>query len=123
MKYTIDFSLANSTQIEVALCKRIEQIRLFRNITQARLAKEAGVALRTIGRLEKGEGVSFDTFIRVMIALKLQNNLEAFLPDPTIRPVERLASGGRERKRARPGGDNAESHSWSWGDEQMDGDK
>jgi len=117
----VDFSLANSSQVELALCRRIEQIRLSRNITQARLAKEAGVALRTIGRLEKGEGVSLDTFIRVMIALGLQNNLEALLPDPEIRPVERLASGGKERKRARPKKGDVESHPWTWGDERVDG--
>lgn len=123
MTYSIDFSLANSSQVEIAICKRIEQIRLSRNITQARLAKEAGVALRTIGRLEKGDGVSFDTFIRVIIALRLQNNLEALLPDPTVRPVERLAIGGTERKRARSSGGDAESLPWTWGDEQLDGDK
>jgi transcriptional regulator with XRE-family HTH domain len=65
MSYKIDFSTATSGQIESALCKRLESIRLSRNITQAQLAKEAGVSPRTIGRLEKGLGVSMDTFIRV----------------------------------------------------------
>jgi len=75
MSYNIDFSVATSEQIEAALCKRLESIRLSRNITQAQLAEEAGVSPRTIGRLEKGQGVSVDTFIRVMMALGIQQSL------------------------------------------------
>ena len=102
MTYKLDFSVATSSQIEAALCGRLESIRLSRNMTQAQLAGEAGVSIRTIGRLEKGEGVSLDTFIRVLTALGIQSSLEALLPDPSVRPIERVGIGGRERKRARP---------------------
>jgi putative transcriptional regulator len=120
MSYNIDFSIANSDQIEATLCKRIESIRLSRNITQEQLANEAGVSPRTIGRLEKGQGVSMDTFIRVMIALRIQQNLEALLPDPTVRPIERIGLGAGERKRARPVKPTNELPTWSWGDEEDD---
>ena len=116
MSYKIDFSTSTSTQIEAALCRRLENIRLARNMTQAQLALEAGVSLRTIGRLEKGQGVSVDTFIRVLTALGIQQNLEALLPDPAVRPVERINVGGRERKRARPRLSGNERPNWSWGD-------
>jgi transcriptional regulator with XRE-family HTH domain len=120
MAYNIEFSLATSKQIEAALCKRLENIRLSRNITQAQLAEKAGVSLRTIGRLEKGQGVSVDTFVRVMMALGIQQNLEALLPDPTVRPVERVGIGGGERKRARPAQSGDERPAWSWGDGEGD---
>jgi len=120
MAYKIDFSLATSDQIEAALCERLENIRLSRNITQIQLAKEAGVSPRTIGRLEKGQGVSVDTFIRVLTALSIQQNLEALLPDPTVRPVERVGISGGERKRARPGLHSDEGARWSWGDSEGD---
>lgn len=120
MAYKIDFSVATSDQIEAALCERLENIRLSRNITQIQLAKEAGVSPRTIGRLEKGQGVSVDTFIRVLTALGIQQNLEALLPDPTVRPVERVGIGGGERKRARPGLHSDEGAMWSWGDSEGD---
>jgi putative transcriptional regulator len=116
MSYTIDFTVATSEQIEAALCKRLESIRLSRNTTQIQLAKDAGVSPRTIGRLENGEGVSVDTFIRVLTALGVQQNLEALLPDPTVRPIERIGIGGSERKRARPGLTSDERAPWSWGD-------
>lgn len=120
MAYNIDFTVATSEQIEAALCKRLESIRLSRNTTQARLAEEAGVSPRTIGRLEKGQGVSVATFIRVLTALGIQQNLEALLPDPTVRPIERVDIGGGERKRARPGLSDDERAAWSWGDGEDD---
>jgi len=116
MPYNIEFSVATSDQIESALCKRLESIRLSRNITQAQLAEEAGVSPRTIGRLEKGQGVSVDTFIRIMIALGIQQSLEALLPDPSVRPIERVGISAGERKRARPTQSSDERPTWSWGD-------
>ena len=120
MKYKIDFSIATSEQIEAALCKRVKNIRLTRNITQAKLAEEAGVSLRTIRRLEKGKGVSFDTFIRTLIALRIQHNLEVLLPDPTIRPFERITHKGTERIRASSQQQDIQASPWSWGDESDD---
>jgi putative transcriptional regulator len=120
MAYTIDFATATSDQIETALCKRLESIRLSRNITQQQLAEEGGVSTRTIRRLEKGRGVSLDTFIRVLSALRIQHSLESLLPDPTVRPIERVGLGTGERKRARPVPVSQERPAWSWGDEEDD---
>lgn len=116
MSFNIDFTIASSNQIEAALCGQIENIRLARNITQRKLAAEAGVSVRTVARLEKGEGVSLDTFLRILIALGLQENLKTLLPDPTIRPADRIALKGNQRKRARSKSGDAESSVWSWGD-------
>ena len=116
MSYNIDFTVATSNQIETALCKQLESIRLSRNITQLQLAEESGISLRTIGRMEKGQGVSIDTFIRVLTALGIQQNLETLLPDPTIRPIDRIDIDGSERKRARPGPSIDKPIPWSWGD-------
>lgn len=120
MSFNIDFSVATSEQIEAALCKRLEDIRLSRNTTQEQLAAEAGVSPRTIGRLEKGQGVSVDTLIRVLKALGIQQNLEALLPDPTVRPIDRVGIGRGERKRARPTPTADQPAEWSWGDGEAD---
>jgi transcriptional regulator with XRE-family HTH domain len=118
MSYKIDFSTATSDQIEAAICKRLESIRLSRNLSQIQLAVEAGVSPRTIGRLEKGEGISLDTFIRILTALKVQQNLEGLLPDPAVRPIERVGMSRKERKRARPKPTIDEPSNWTWGDGQ-----
>jgi len=85
----------NSKAIERDLCKKLEQIRLLKNISQAKLAEAAGVSRRTISRMENGEGISLDTFIRVMQALNLTDHLTAMLPNPEIRPIERVGRKGK----------------------------
>ncbi|MBY0422025.1 MAG: helix-turn-helix domain-containing protein [Parvularculaceae bacterium] len=105
------------TEIEAMLGARLEQIRLSRNVSQRDVAAEAGISLRTMTRLEKGQGVSLDTLIRVLIALGLADRLETLLPDPAIRPMERARNKGRERQRARkkaPSGSAATP--WRWGE-------
>ena len=117
MDSQIDYAIATSDQIEKALCKNVEKIRLTRNITQVQLANESGVSINTIRRLEKGKGVSLDTFLRVLIALGVQQSLEVLLPDPSIRPIDRVNIGGRERKRASSKKTSIEKTPWKWGDE------
>ena len=80
------------------------------------MAAESGISVRTVRNLEKGKGVSLNTFIRVLIALGIQQNFEILLPDPTVRPVERLKKGGVERKRA-SSQTKTEPTSWIWGDD------
>lgn len=114
MTYKIDLSTASSEQIAGALCERLERIRLSRNITQKQLADEAGVSERTIGRLEQGLGVSLDTFIRVLMALRLQHSLEGLLPESSVRPLERVRQRARERQRARPSRVSEPPTTWTW---------
>ena len=91
----------NSETIERDICKKLERIRLLKNISQAKLAEAAGVSRRTISRMENGGGISLDTFIRVMQALNLTDHLTAMLPNSDIRPVERAGRKGKgERKNA-----------------------
>ena len=122
MDPVVDFSIANSETISAALGGQIKNIRLSRNITQTQLAEEAGVTKLTIGRLEKGVGTSLDTFIRVMVALGIQHNLAGLLPDPTIRPMERISGSGVERQRARPDTSDEPQAGWTWGDDEIDND-
>ena len=120
MVNTIDFSIATSEQIEEFLYGQLKRIRLSRNFTQTQLAQKSGVAFRTVKRLEGGQSVSLNTFIRVLMALDLQQNLVTLLPDPTIRPIERVNTGGSERKRARPIQSDTDNSTWVWGDESGD---
>jgi transcriptional regulator with XRE-family HTH domain len=115
MAQSIAYESAPLESIEADLGKRLEQIRLSRNIPQAQLAEEAGVSRRTITRLENGQGVSLDTLIRVLRALGLADRLAALLPDPSVRPIERVRLKGRERQRARPKRGRT-SDDWTWGD-------
>ena len=87
----MDFSTSSSAAIASALCKHLEEIRLSKNISQAELAKQAGVSRSTMTRIADGQSVSLDSFIRVIKALGLADHLATLLPDPRVRPVELAA--------------------------------
>lgn len=118
MNHKEDFSISSSSTIAAALCKRLEEIRLSQNISQADLAKQAGVSRSTLTRIADGKGVSLDSFIRVMKALGLAGHLAALLPDPDVRPVELVRNEGRQRQRA--SGKRKPSEPWTWADEGED---
>lgn len=107
----------SSEALERDLCKKLEAVRLLKNISQEKLAQAAGVSRRTISRMENGQGVSLDTFIRVMLALNLKEHLLALLPSPDIRPIERAAKK-RERKHASSPRTTKQPKEWEWGSDQ-----
>jgi transcriptional regulator with XRE-family HTH domain len=113
----IDFKVASSTQIEQALGELLARYRLDHNLSQAKLAEEAGVSLRTIKRVENGEGASLDTFVRMLMALGLQENLVHLIPVADVRPLDRIDEKDRERQRARSMKESKPAKPWSWGDE------
>lgn len=101
------------------LGSRLAAARLSRNLTQATLAEEAGVAKRTIERLETGEVASrMSGFVRVCRVLGLVERLDAVVPTAAPGPVEQLKLAGRKRKRAsvprKPAA--GRSRKWTWGD-------
>ncbi|HEX5787814.1 MAG TPA: helix-turn-helix transcriptional regulator [Woeseiaceae bacterium] len=116
MARDIDYNQVPVQVIEQDLGRRLEALRLARNINQSQLAAEAGVSRRTITRLENGAGVSVDTLIRVLKALGLADRLVALLPDPAVRPIDRVRLGGRERRRARPRPADPAAP-WQWADD------
>jgi len=118
MNPKLDFSTSSSAAIAAALCKRLEEIRLSKNISQAELAKQAGVSRSTMTRVADGQSVSLDSFIRVVKALGLADHLTTLLPDPEVRPVELARHDGQHRRRA--SGKRKASEPWSWGDEGDD---
>ena len=79
---------------------RLRRYRLQENISQADLARQAGISLRTLGNIETGRDVQMGTIIRVLRALGRLDALELFLPPAGISPMELIQAGGRERQRA-----------------------
>ena len=75
MTHKIDFSSASSDAVIEALCKRLEELRLGRNISQSALAEQAGVSRSTLTRMADGQSISLDSFVRIMLALQLGDHL------------------------------------------------
>ena len=109
--------LADSRILDL-LGSRLSEHRLARNLTQAELAKTAGVSKRTVERLEAGDSTQLTNFIRILRALKLLGGLESLVPPPLPSPIEQLKLQGRRRQRASSVRESPVSaKAWTWDDE------
>lgn len=115
MNHPLDFTTSSSTAIAAALCGRLEEIRLSKNVSQVELARQAGVSRSTMTRIADGKSISLDSFIRVVKALGLADHLATLLPNPAVRPVELVRHEGKHRRRA--SGKHKTPEPWSWDDE------
>lgn len=101
---------------------RLRAVRLHRNLSQERLAEEAGIGRVTLQRLEEGKvSASMPSLIRVLRALDLSEGLDLLIPPPRPSPVEEAERGRRPRRRAgssRP--TERRDEGWRWGDEEND---
>jgi len=92
---------------------RLSAARLARNLTQAALARDAGVSKRTVERLEAGMSAQLTSFIRLLRALDLLDGLTVLLPPARPEPMELLRGGGRAPRRARSSEPRAREP-WAW---------
>jgi len=100
--------------------ERMSRARLSRDLTQAALARSAGVSKRTVERIEAGESAQLTSFIRLLRALDLLEGLESLLPPPRPGPIELLRHQGRAAQRAsgsRGGSAPRGDEPWSWGED------
>jgi transcriptional regulator with XRE-family HTH domain len=97
---------------------RLASLRLERNITQAGLARSAGISKRTLERLESGQvAVQLSAFLRVCRALDILERLDLVLPEAAPKPMDLLRLQGRRRQRARTtAAPDQPSQPWTWGD-------
>jgi transcriptional regulator with XRE-family HTH domain len=100
------------------LGRRLERTRLEQNMSQERVAHEAGVSRATIERVEAGAPIKSNSLVRILRALGRLEALDQLVPEPLPNPVERRKLQGRQRKRARARADReAEPGPWRWADE------
>jgi transcriptional regulator with XRE-family HTH domain len=85
--------------ISLELGQRLKRARLNADITQAELAKRTGLNRRTILNAEKGK-VQLVNLIAILAVLDLISQLNTFLPDQQLSPLQLAKLKGRERKRA-----------------------
>lgn len=123
MAHYHDFKTASSQQSIQSLGHQLEQMRLSKNLSQSAVASEAGVSRRTITRMEAGETVSLDTFIRVLKVYDIADRLATLFPTHSVRPIERVKLGGKQRKRAssvnrsvKGSAVTSDQEPWSWDD-------
>lgn len=101
------------------LGRRLAHERIELNLTQAELAKRAGVGKRTLERLETGETTQTRTLFRIFRELDLLGKVDVLLPEPTTRPSHTIKKADARPKRAtRKRADETKAAKWKWGDEK-----
>ncbi len=110
--------LLTDDAILVELGERISSRRLELQLTQAEAAEQAGIAKRTLERIEAGHSAQMSSLIRLLRVLDGLQGLEGMIPESGPRPMDLLRRKGKLRQRAskrrpsdRPG------KPWTWGDE------
>lgn len=99
------------------LGQRLAAARLARQMTQARLAEEAGLSKRTVERMEAGDTSQVSSLIRVLRVLGLLEGLNQLVPEAGPRPLDLLKLKGRQRQRASSKPANPDTdEGWSWGE-------
>lgn len=113
-----DFTSASDEARLAAIGSRLAGIRLARNMTQAELAKEAGLGLRTVQRLEQGAAAThLSGFLRVCRVLGLLDQLDALIPVPAASPMAQLKLQKKQRRRAtRSSAKPTPTTDWTWGE-------
>jgi transcriptional regulator with XRE-family HTH domain len=98
--------------------ERVARRRLDLQLTQAAVAEQAGVAKRTLERIEAGASAQMSSIVRIFRVLDLLPGLDRMIPDVGPRPMDLLKRKGKLRQRAssRRHSDRSDEP-WSWDDE------
>jgi len=109
--------LLTDEAILAELAERFVQRRLELQLTQEKLAEQAGVSKRTVERVEAGSTTQMSTMIRILRVLELLDRLETLVPAAGPRPMDLLKLKGKKRKRAIGKRKPKDDLPWTWGDE------
>ncbi|MCK5795800.1 MAG: helix-turn-helix domain-containing protein [Deltaproteobacteria bacterium] len=97
---------------------RLARRRLELQRTQAEIAEKAGIAKRTLERIEAGHSAQMSSVIRLLRVLDLLSGLEDLVPEATPRPMALLKDKGKIRQRASRRHPRKPSETpWTWGNE------
>lgn len=94
------FEAMNDRAVLEELGQRVQTQRLNANVTQADLARKAGISRRALQHLESGSGCTLALLIRVLRVIGRLGQFDAFLPSPGPSPLQMAKLKGRDRQRA-----------------------
>lgn len=101
----MSISLKSPTDVLQEVCDRFKRRRLALNLTQAGLAKRAGVTLGSLKRFETTGLVAFDSLLKLAVVLDCLGDFDRLAADDvrslTGRPLDEVLAGSRTRKKGR----------------------
>jgi len=108
-------NLLTDDAVLAELGSRIAARRIDLQLTQAAVAEQAGIAKRTLERIEAGHSSQLSSLVRVLRVLEALPGLDHLVPPIGPRPMDLLKRKGKVRQRAsgkrapRPA-----KEPWSW---------
>lgn len=98
------------------LGERIAGRRIELQLTQAAVAEQAGIAKRTLERIEAGLTSQLATLVRVLRVLDAASGLDTLIPESGPKPMDLLKRKSKVRQRAsgRRAAKTATEKLWRW---------
>jgi transcriptional regulator with XRE-family HTH domain len=110
-------SLMTDDAVLAEFGERIAHRRLGLQLTQADVAGQAGIAKRTVERIEAGASAQMSSIVRILRVLELLPALDAMIPEASATPMDLLQRKGKVRQRASSRGRaDRPRQPWSWDD-------
>lgn len=90
-----DFLFNPKTPNDIAreLVEKIKQYRKKLKISQTQLATKSGVSLGSIKRFESKYEISLNSFIKILIALNLEQDLENLFTQKSYNSIDEVING------------------------------
>ncbi len=90
-----DFLFNSKTPNDIAkeLVEKIKQHRKKLKISQAQLASKSGVSLGSIKRFESKYEISLNSFLKILIALNLEQDLENLFTQKSYNSIDEVING------------------------------
>ena len=90
-----DFLFNPKTPNDIAkeLVEKIKQYRKKLKISQVQLANKSGVSLGSIKRFESKYEISLNSFIKILIALNLEQDLENLFTQKSYNSIDEVING------------------------------
>ncbi len=98
--------------------QRLAQRRINSGLTQAELARQAGVGRSTVERLESGRSTQMQSFMRILRVLDLLEQFFKLFPKPGLHPMDLLKIQPKVRQRASSKRSPVQetASKWAWDD-------
>lgn len=87
------FSSKTPNDIAKELVEKIKQNRKRLKISQVQLATKSGVSLGSIKRFESKYEISLNSFIKILIALNLEQDLENLFTQKNYNSIDEVING------------------------------
>ena len=96
-----DISFMSPNELQAVFGKKLQELRISKNLDQITTAEKAGISEKTLRNLEAGRGSSVETLVRVLKALDSLDGLGLLAPRSSVSPLALLRHSGAARRRVR----------------------